>query len=64
MIIKQCQAVEKRDAATLFADRLNRVAAGDLYTAAELYDAIKRDDELTEDELHLISLEDPTLLLL
>ncbi len=64
LIIKQCQAAEKREAAGIFADRLNRLDEGDLYTASELVDAIKREDELTDEERQLISLEDPVLLLL
>ena len=64
MIIKQCQAVERQEAATIFADRLNRVDENDLYTASELLPAIKRDDELTDEERQLIAREDPLLLLL
>ncbi len=64
LIIKQCQAAEKREAAGIFADRLNRVDEGELYTASELVDAIKCDDELTEEERQLIRREDPILLLL
>jgi hypothetical protein len=64
MIIKQCQAAEKQEAAVLFADRPNRMAEGTFYTPSELFPAIKREDELTEEERHLVIREDPTLLLL
>ena len=64
MIIKQCQAAEKREAAVLFADRLNRMAEGSCYTPPKLVPAIKREDELTDDERQVIQREDSTVLLL
>ncbi len=64
MIIKQCQAAEKQAAAGIFAERLNRMADGEFYTPPELVPAIKREDELTEDERQLIRREDPAVLIL
>ena len=63
-IIKQCQAAERTHAASLFAERLDRVGGGDLFTTTELLGAIKRADELTEEEQRWIQLEDPILLTL
>ncbi len=63
-IIKQCQAAAKEQAASLFAARLNRLAAGELYTASELLAVIKRADELTDEEQRWIRMEDPALMAL
>jgi hypothetical protein len=63
-IIRRCQAATKEAAAVIFALRLNTTAEGDAFTAAELLAAIKRDDELTDEERQWIAAEDPELLAL
>ncbi len=63
-IIRRCQAATKEAAAVIFAIRLNTTAEGEAFTAAELLGAIKREDELTEEERQWIAAEDPELLAL
>jgi hypothetical protein len=61
-IIKRCQAETKRDAATIFAKRLNTIAASEAYGEIELLEAIKREDELTKQEHQWIAAEDIEML--
>ncbi len=68
-ISRRCQAATKQEAASIFAQRLNIHATnqGDIdvnliYTTAELLPAIKREDELTEEEQQWIAGELPALL--
>ena len=63
-IIRRCQAATKEAAAVIFALRLNTTAEGEAFTASELLGAIKRDDELTDEERQWIAAEDPELLAL
>jgi hypothetical protein len=61
-ISRRCQAATKQQAASLFAQRLNRPSATQAYTETEVLPAIKREDELTEQEQQWIAAEPPVLL--
>jgi hypothetical protein len=57
IIIRRCSAVTKLLAASIFAKRLNTTAASQAYTPTELLPAIKREDELTDQDQHWIATE-------
>jgi hypothetical protein len=61
-IIRRCETARKQTAARVFAVRLNTIAKSETYSAAELLEAIKREDELTDTELQWIATEPPEVL--
>jgi hypothetical protein len=47
-LIKRCHTESKAAAAQVFADRLNSLMGGEVFTASELLSVIKQEDELTD----------------
>ncbi len=61
-ISRRCQAATKQQAAGIFANRLDSMMERQVYTTHELLPAIKREDELTEQEQQWIAAEPLALL--
>jgi hypothetical protein len=61
-IIRCCHAEHKLQAARIFAGRLNTMMGRQAYTTHELLPAIKREDELTDQEQHWIASEPQEML--
>ena len=61
-ISRRCQAATKEQAAGIFANRLNMHEAKQVYTETEVLPAIKRQDELTNQEQQWLAAEPPALL--
>jgi hypothetical protein len=61
-LIRRCHAESKIEAASVFAGRLNTMMGKQAFTTHELLAAIKREDELTEQEQHWIATEAPEML--
>ncbi len=61
-ILRRCRAATIREAASIFAKRLNTTGTTETYTEAELLDGIKREDELTATKQHWIAATLPEVL--